>query len=55
MPLHFNRGHWKSAQEQHPKSILRKDEWKTWIEGYWAGHPAFGFKKQYWQPKKGAA
>jgi len=55
MPLHFNRGHWKSAQEHHPKSILRKNEWKTWIEGYWAGHPAFGFKKQYWQPKKGAA
>lgn len=55
MPLHFNRGHWKSAKQHHPKSILRNDEWKTWIEGYWAGHPAFGFKKQYWQPKKGAA
>ena len=55
MPLHFNKGHWKKAKEHHPKSILRNGDWKTWIEGYWAGHPAFGFKKQYWKPTKGAA
>lgn len=52
MPLHFNRGHWKKAEKQHPKSILREGRWQTWIEGYWAGHPAFGFKKQYWTPTK---
>ena len=55
MPLQFNKGHWKKAKEHHPKSILRNGEWKTWIEGYWAGHPGFGFKKQYWKPTKGAA
>ena len=56
LPLHFRRGHWREgAEEHHPKSIFRKGRWQTWIEGYWAGHPAFGFKKQYWQPKKGAA
>ena len=63
MPLHFNRGHWKRALEHHPKSRQRPNAlkpehrtgWWTWIDGYFAGHPAFGFKKQYWKPKKGAA
>ena len=55
MPLHFNKGHWKKAQEHHPKSILRYGQWRTWIEGYWAGHPAFGYKKQYWKPTKKSA
>ena len=52
MPLHFNKGHWKKAEQHHPKSVLREGQWRTWIEGYWAGHPAFGFKKQYWTPTK---
>lgn len=59
MPLHFNRGHWKRAKEHHPKSQQRphalnpehRNMWWTWIDGYWAGHPAFGFKKQYHAPK----
>ena len=52
LPLHFRRGHWrKGAEEHHPRSVLRNNQWQTWIEGYWAGHPAFGFKKQYWTPK----
>ena len=59
MPLHWNRGHWKRAKEHHPKSQQRphalntehRDMWWTWIDGYWAGHPAFGFKKQYHAPK----
>jgi hypothetical protein len=63
MPLHFNRGHWKRALEHHPKSRQRPNAlkpqhrtgWWTWIDGYFAGHPAFGFKKQYWKPTKGAA
>jgi len=54
MPLHFNKGHWKNALEHHSKSVQRDDEdgWWTWIEGYWAGHPAFGIKKTYHAPKK---
>ena len=60
MPLHFNRGHWKRAEKHHPKSRQRPNAykpehrtgWWTWIDGYWAGHPAFGFKKQYWTPTK---
>ena len=55
LPLHFRRGHWKNAKEHHPKSVLRNGKWKTWINGYWAGHPAFGFKKQYWRPTKKVA
>jgi hypothetical protein len=59
MPLHWNRGHWKRAKEHHPKSQQRphalnpehRNMWWTWIDGYWAGHPAFGFKKQYHAPK----
>ena len=56
LPLHFRRGHWREgAEEHHPKSIFREGKWQTWIEGYWAGHPAFGFKKQYWTPKREVA
>jgi hypothetical protein len=59
MPLHWNRGHWKRAKEHHPKSQQRphalnaedRNMWWTWVDGYWAGHPAFGFKKQYHAPK----
>jgi len=55
-PLHFRRGHWRKALANHPKSIQRQDgKWYTWIEGFWAGHPAFGTKKAYYQPKAGAA
>ena len=58
MPLHYCRGHWRKAKEDHPKSRQRhkalneyhRHEWWTWIEGYWRGHPAFGFKKQYHRP-----
>tara|TARA_R110000744_G_C19221795_1_gene547178 strand:+ start:24 stop:920 length:897 start_codon:yes stop_codon:yes gene_type:complete len=54
MPLHFNRGHWKKALKHHPKSVQRDAEngWWTWVEGYWAGHPAFGIKKTYHVPKR---
>lgn len=56
LPLHFRRGHWRSSEKDQPKSIQRENGgWYTWIEGYWAGHPAFGFKKSYYSPKKGAA
>tara|TARA_R100000734_G_C3317522_1_gene110747 strand:+ start:292 stop:1302 length:1011 start_codon:yes stop_codon:yes gene_type:complete len=57
LPLHFRRGHWKRANETDPKSVRRerskdKSLWWTWIDGYWAGHPAFGFKKHFYTPKR---
>lgn len=57
LPLHFRRGHWKRANETNPKSIRRERSsdqslWWTWIDGYWAGHPAFGFKKHFYTPKR---
>ena len=52
LPLHFRRGHWRKAKQSDPKSVLRRGHWKTWVEGYYAGHPAFGFKKTYHTPKK---
>lgn len=55
LPLHFRRGHWRKADPDHAKSINRNGRWFTWIDGYWAGHPAFGFKKSYHQPKKAVA
>lgn len=58
-PLHFTRGHWRKALESHPKSIQRPSAineqnrllWWTWIDGYWSGHPAYGFKKSVYQPE----
>lgn len=57
--LHFRRGHWRIAEEHHPKSkrrphalvLIHRARWWTWIEGYWAGHPAFGTQKSYHYPK----
>jgi len=57
--LHFRRGHWRIAEQHHPKSKRRpyakilkhRVLWWTWIEGYWAGHPAFGTQKSYHSPK----
>lgn len=48
--LHFRRGHWRKAESHHMRSVLLDGEFKTWIDGYWAGHPAFGFVKQIRQP-----
>jgi hypothetical protein len=61
LPLHWRRGYWRRAEEEHPKSEMRphainpedRQKWWTWIEGYWAGHPAFGFKRSIYQPKVG--
>lgn len=49
--LHFRRGHWRKSKDTDPKSIAFDGEFKTWIDGYWAGHPAFGFIKQTRHPK----
>ena len=37
--LHFRRG------------FFRRGVWRQWIEGYEAGHPAFGVKKSYHLPR----
>ena len=49
---HFRRGHWKNAQKDHPKSVLKDGRWMTYVHGYMAGHPAFGVKKNYHLPRK---
>lgn len=61
LPLHWRRGYWRRAEENHPKSEMRphalnqedRKKWWTWVDGYWAGHPAFGFKKSIYQPYVG--
>jgi len=54
MPLHYKRGHWRKAQEHWEDVVIRKDgNPYKWIEGYWAGHPAYGTKKSYYAPKLG--
>lgn len=61
LPLHWRRGYWRRSEENHPKSEMRpyalnqedRKKWWTWIDGYWAGHPAFGFKKSIYQPYVG--
>ena len=50
--VHFRRGHWRKAQEEHPKSVSKDGRWMTYVHGYSAGHPAFGVKKSYHLPKK---
>jgi len=60
MPYHYRRGYWRRCDKDNPRSERRlqapkyRDRflWWMWIDGYWAGHPAFGIKKQYWQPRK---
>lgn len=58
LPLHWRRGYWRKSKENHPKSEQRPNalnphdrlNWWTWVDGYWAGHPAYGFKKSVYQP-----
>ena len=57
-PLHFRRSHWRKAQPENPMSVRRpnalkpsdRELWWQWIDGYWAGHPAFGYKKPRYKP-----
>ena len=54
MPLHYKRGHWRKAEAHWDDVVIRKDgKPYKWIEGYWAGHPAYGIKKSYHAPKLG--
>jgi hypothetical protein len=54
MPLHYTRGHWRTAQDHWDDVVIRKDgKPYKWIEGFWSGHPAYGVKKSYHAPKLG--
>lgn len=55
LPLHYNRGHPKTAEPHHKNVMYKNGKPYKWIHGYWAGHPAFGIKKGYHAPKKTAA
>ncbi len=56
MPLHYNRGYPKKAKEHYKDTWFQATKefpngrWWQWIEGYWAGHPAYGIKKGYHAP-----
>jgi len=55
MPLHYNRGYYRRAKP-HWDDVVEKDgQFYKWVEGYWAGHPAYGIKKGYHAPKLGRA
>lgn len=54
MPLHYTRGYWRKAQDHWDNVVIRKDgQPYKWVEGYWAGHPAYGVKHSYHAPKLG--
>lgn len=54
MPLHYKRGHWRKAEAHWDDVVIRKDgKPYKWIEGYWAGHPAYGVQRSYHAPKLG--
>lgn len=56
MPLHYTRGYFRKAKEHWNDVVQWKDgTWKKWVEGYWAGHPAFGIKKGYHAPTVGVS
>ena len=59
MPLHFARGHWRRAEPhfggatQLPNAIepRLREGWWQWIEGCLKGHPCFGRKVSYHDPR----
>jgi hypothetical protein len=54
LPLHYTRGHWRRGQSHWDNIVIRKDGLPyKWIEGFWSGHPAYGFKKSYHAPNMG--
>ena len=52
--LHFRRGHWRKAAEGYKNTVVREGRHYQWIEGYWAGNPAYGFITQTRHPKLSA-
>ena len=50
--LHFRRGFFRRAESHWQNVQIIDGEWRQWIEGYEAGHPAFGVLKSYHLPRK---
>lgn len=54
MPLHYRRGHVRTAQGHFAGAFetgLTETGWAQWIDGQWVGHPAFGIKQSIHSPK----
>lgn len=49
--LHFRRGFYRRAESHWENAQLIDGVWRKYIEGYEAGHPAFGVKKSYHLPR----
>ena len=50
--LHFRRGFFRRAEAHWQNVQMIDGVWRQWIEGYEAGHPAFGVLKSYHLPRK---
>ena len=50
--LHFRRGFFRRAESHWQNVQMIDGVWRQWIEGYEAGHPAFGVLKSYHLPRK---
>lgn len=49
--LHFRRGFFRRGEFHWQNVQMIDGVWRQWIEGYEAGHPAFGVKKSYHLPR----
>ncbi len=50
--LHFRRGFFRRGESHWQNVQMIDGVCRQWIEGYEAGHPAFGVKKSYHLPRK---
>jgi len=53
-PLHYRRGHLRTAQEHYTRVFstkLTSSGWGQWIDGQWVGHPSLGIKRSIHSPK----
>jgi hypothetical protein len=50
--LHFRRGFFRRGEPHWQNVQMIDGVWRQWIEGYEAGHPAFGVLKSYHLPRK---
>lgn len=54
IPLHYRRGHLRTAQEHFDGAFatnLTKTGWGQFIDGCWVGCPSLGIKKSKFEPK----
>lgn len=53
-PLHFRRGHLRTAEKHYQgafQTVYTSTGWGQWIDGAWAGNPAYGIKKSIFSPR----